>query len=318
MSVVLVAYLATLAMHAAFVGYVVVGTAYVLVQAVRRADDPLAATILSRLPFMLGCGITAGVAPLLFLQLLYQRRFYTANLLMGPRWILIVPALIVGFYGLYLAKHSARRRGLVLGVALTCFAFVAYAWSEQHALMQDDAAWTAMYAAGERVYVAAEIPLRFALFMGGMAALFAAIAAWTIEPHRPSAALPLLRRRLAVIALAGRAVSVMAALAFDFAPAGAALGLGAALAVDVTGWLIVLVRPADPRGLWIATGGGAATLVAAVIVRELPRLALVEPEGPLAAGAGGGVVFVVAVALGVAAIAWVIRTVRSAAPDDTA
>ena len=308
MSVVLVAYLATLALHAGFVGYVVVGTAYVLVQAVRRADDPLATMVLSRLPFMLGCGITAGVAPLLFLQLLYQRRFYTANLLMGPRWILIVPALIVGFYGLYLAKHTARRRGLVLGAAVICFAFVAYAWSEQHALMQADGAWEAMYAAGQRVYVAAEIPLRFALFAGGMAALFAGIAAWSTP----------LRRRLAVIALAGRGASVAAALALGFAPAGSALGLGAAVAVDVIGWLLVLRRPADGRGLWIATGGGVATLVAAVIVRELPRLALVEPEGPLSAGAGGAVVFVVAVAIGAAAIAWVVRTVRGAPPDEPA
>src|SRR5262245_4673257 len=64
---VLALYVATLALHAVFIGYVVAGTAYAVVQALRRADDPLAATVRDRLPFMLGCGITAGVAPLLFI-----------------------------------------------------------------------------------------------------------------------------------------------------------------------------------------------------------------------------------------------------------
>ncbi len=304
MSILVVAYLATLALHAGLVGYVLAGTAYALVQAVRRADDPLAEQVRGRLPFMLGCGITAGVAPLLFLQLLYQRRFYTANLLMGPRWIAIVPALIAGFYGLYLAKSTsrARWRTAALAVGVACFAFVAYAWSEQHALMMDDAAWQAMYAAGDRVYVAAEVPLRFALFAGAMATLFAMIAAWSTR----------LRRRLAAIALAGRAVSIAAALALGWTSPGWAYALAGAVAVDVVGWLAVVRRPDDTRGLWIATIGGVAALAAAVIVRELPRLASIEPEGPLSSGGGGGALFVVAAVVGVAAIAWIVRTVRAA------
>ncbi len=63
---VLLLYLATLALHAVFVSYVLAGTAYALV-----CRDALAATVRDRLPFMLGCGITAGVAPLLFVQLLH-------------------------------------------------------------------------------------------------------------------------------------------------------------------------------------------------------------------------------------------------------
>src|SRR6476619_5547477 len=99
-------YLLTWALHAVFVGYVVIGSGYALV----RPATALGAQVRDRLPFMLGCGITAGVAPLLFIQLLYQRKFYTTNLLLGPRWGAVVPALIVGFYALYLAKASAQLR----------------------------------------------------------------------------------------------------------------------------------------------------------------------------------------------------------------
>ena len=312
MTLLLVAYLATLALHAGFVAYVVGGTAYALVQAVRRADDPLAAQVRDRLPFMLGCGITAGVAPLLFLQLLYQRRFYTANLLMGPRWMAVIPALIVGFYGLYLAKQTARPRWrtAALAVGVACFAFVAYAWSEQHELMQADAAWQQMYAAGQRVFVSSDVPLRFALFAGAMATLFAAVAARSTP----------LRRRLAVIALGGRALSIAAAVALV---AGGSVSIAVrtvwshvllvAVVADVAGWLAVVRRP-DGYGLELATAGGVLALAAAVIVRELPRIDSIEPEGPLSSGAGGGVLFVVAAVLGIAAIAWIVRTVRGAAP----
>ena len=64
---------------------------------------------------MLGLAITAGVAPLLFLQVLYRRQFYTANLLLFNRFMLLLPALIVAYYMLYLIKSQALAgRGPVL------------------------------------------------------------------------------------------------------------------------------------------------------------------------------------------------------------
>jgi hypothetical protein len=73
------------------------------------------------LPFMLGLGITAGVAPLLFLQLLYQHRFYSANLILGPRWGAVVPALITGFYALYLVKATTRPCSGTRAVTAICW-----------------------------------------------------------------------------------------------------------------------------------------------------------------------------------------------------
>ena len=66
-------YLLTFALHAVFVSYVAAGTVYALMAALRGSADPIAARTRDWLPFMLGAGITAGVGPLLFLQLLYQR-----------------------------------------------------------------------------------------------------------------------------------------------------------------------------------------------------------------------------------------------------
>jgi hypothetical protein len=298
---VLVLYVATLALHAVFVAYVVAGSAFVLV---RRAD-PIAATVRDRLPFMLGCGITAGVAPLLFVQLLHQRRFYTANLLLGPRWMAVVPALIVGFYALYLAKAEKWPRA-ALGVALACFAFVAWSWSELHELMQADPEWAAFYAAGHRVFTAATIAPRFVTVLGAMATLFATVAAWSTDEAG--------RRRLALIAVSGRAVSIAGAVwlwraGFTVEGPGRAWFaiLAGATAIDVGAWLAVW-RSASDRVLAVATAAGTAVLIAAVVVREAPRVASIELH---ADSSGGAVVFAIALIAGTAAIAWVVRLIRS-------
>ncbi len=308
-------YLLTFALHAVFVSYVLAGSGYALVLSLRKTDDPIAERVRDRLPFMLGCGITAGVAPLLFLQLLYQRRFYTANLLMGPRWGAVVPALIVGFYALYLAKAktSLRVRRLALAIATVCFLFVAWSWTELDQLMQAEPAWRAMYAAGQRLYGDAAIVPRLLLWLGAMLSLFAIVASWWASGDE--------RRRLAMIGLAGRAISAAAALllvAAGGARQGSAHGwlylLSVALVVEAVGWVWMLRAP-DGSGLSVVTGAGAAALICATVVREAPRLALLEPARPEASGASGFAVFALTLALGVGAIVWVWRAISRAAPE---
>jgi hypothetical protein len=307
----LVLYLLTFALHAVFVSYVLAGTGYALVQAIRGSDDVIAERVRDRLPFMLGCGITAGVAPLLFIQLLYQRRFYTANLLMGPRWGAVVPALIAGFYALYLAKAatSIRWRRAALAGGLTCFAFVAWSWTELHLLMQADPAWRAMYAAGERIYGNADVWPRLLLWLGAMLTLFATVAAsWASGTDR---------RRLAALALIGRVVSSAAAgwlvargAATDAAAHGWLYILAGALAAEAIGWLWTWRTPDGP-GLTLATAAGTAALLSATVLREAPRLAWLEPPRPSALEASGFPVFALTLLLGIAAIVWIVRTIRT-------
>lgn len=308
-------YLLTFALHAVFVSYVLAGTGYALVQSLRKVEDPIAERVRDRLPFMLGCGITAGVAPLLFLQLLYQRRFYTANLLMGPRWGAVVPALIVGFYALYLAKAktSVRVRRLALAAGTLCFLFVAWSWTELDQLMQAEPAWRAMYAAGQRLYGEAAIYPRLLLWLGAMLTLFAIVAAhWSTGAER---------RRLAVFGLAGRAISLGAAGLLVLA-GGALEGnahgwlylLVAALAIEMGAWIAMLRAP-DGAALAVVTAAGTAALVCATVVREAPRLALLEPVRAEAAGASGFAVFAVTLVLGVAVIAWIWRAISRAASE---
>ena len=305
----LVLYLASFALHAVFVGYVAAGTVYALVAAIRRSADPVAAQVRDWLPFMLGAGITAGVGPLLFIQLLYQRRFYTANLLMGPRWGAVVPALIIGFYALYLAKASERWRRLALGTGALCFGFVAWSWTELHQVMLEDRTWRAMYASGARFHLELAVVPRLAIWLGAMLALFATVAAWSAAPAG--------RRRLSGLGLAGLIISGLTAagtivVSRDFDPAhGWTYVLALAAIAAAVGWGFAARRP-DGRGRSLATAATAAALVAGAVVREAPRLALIERSRATADHTGGLVVFAVTLVIGVATIAWIVRTVRRA------
>lgn len=99
--------LLTLLLHLLFMNLVLGGNILALalnVAAVvgRRSANPMANIIYQTTPAALSMAITMGVAPLLFLQVLYAPFFYTANLLLGFAWFSMVVVLLAGFYLTYL------------------------------------------------------------------------------------------------------------------------------------------------------------------------------------------------------------------------
>ncbi len=121
-----------------------------------------------------------------------------------------------------------------------------------------------------------------------------------------------------MIALAGRAASGVAVAVLALTGStliGAAHGWAylmlVALGVELGGWLAT-VRSPDGRGLTVVTAAGTAALLAGTVVREAPRLALLEAPRVAAAHASGLWVFALTLAVGVLAIAWIVRSVRRA------
>ena len=164
------------------------------------------------------------------------------------------------------------------------------------------------YAAGKRVFLAGSIAPRFVIFAGAMATTFAMVAAWSAGDRD--------RKRLAVVALGSRIASIAGAVWLwqaGFSVDGPAFAwfvvLVVAVAIELAAWLLMLRAPRE-RWLALATGAGTGAIVTAVIVRETPRVALIEPTHALAANAGGVFVFAFSLLAGIAAIAYVIRLAR--------
>jgi len=98
-----------------------------------RADGPaglLAGRMVRVNTYAISLTITTGVAPLLFLQVLYQRFFYSGTILLGWIWFAIIALLIGGYYATYLYKFRGAPAvgsggGLWLGASAIAFLAIA-------------------------------------------------------------------------------------------------------------------------------------------------------------------------------------------------
>jgi hypothetical protein len=107
-----VLYLVTLALHLALVSFPLGGTVLLCLFEIFRAEEitHLRDVISEQLAIALGLAITAGVAPLLFLELVHPHAFAHAGAILGPwRPLLILPAAFA-FYLAYLQGTATFRR----------------------------------------------------------------------------------------------------------------------------------------------------------------------------------------------------------------
>lgn len=87
-------------------------------------------TMTRLLPTLMATTITLGVAPLLFVQVIYGRFFYSATVIQGWNWFLLIPVLICVYYLLYLAamrkNMSDKTKRELHVVALIGLVYVSY------------------------------------------------------------------------------------------------------------------------------------------------------------------------------------------------
>jgi hypothetical protein len=312
----LTAYVVTLALHVVFMNYVLGGSACVAAAALGRGSWKPIGVLKDWLPVVLSGAITAGVAPLLFVQVLYKQSFYTANLLLFHRWMLIVPVLIVGFYAFYLMKSGwlGRRPGWVQGVVtalpFTCIAFVGYSWTENHLLSgRGPAFWAEFYAGDRPVYSEPQLVPRLLVWAFGSVPTTAVLLGWQVWYrgwHEEAV-------RVSWLALAGFGLTGLAAVTYALVageavrafvgPMGLPYFVAACtgLVVQAGAWLVIARRKRfDAPALAAASVGLGLTILGMTVCREAVRLETIGWEGfeklvPVhraAAAKGGLVVFV--------------------------
>lgn len=335
----------TLVSHVVFMNYVLAGTGVLVVRQLRGktgTDDAIADLLRDWLPFALSAAITAGIAPLLFIQILYKKAFYTANLLLFHRWMLILPALIVGFYLLYaqktaFVKERPRLQLLVPMGALACFLFTALSWTENYLLARNEAAWAPMYASKAMIYENREIVPRMLLWTLGALPTLAALLGWQLHRRERAGKLGDAEafRRVARIGLGGLVVAGACAAGYAMlvGPEARAHAVGPmarpwfvaaaiGIVVEAVGF-VGLYRAAAGRGKWlgIASAGLFLVILGTTVVREVLRITAVDfvalyPEHARAAEVSGRWLFLGFFLVNAVLATWAIRTAltRAARP----
>ena len=353
----LVLYVLTLVVHVFLMAYVLAGSLWLVwatvfpgTDLIPRTKQPIARLLRDWMPFALSGAITAGVAPLLFVQILYRQQFYTANLLLGWRWMVVIPVLVAAFYLLYVVKSETVSRwrlgvrlGLSFGIA-ACFLFVAFCWTANHLLSLSSSAWPEAYRAGDAVRSPLALGLRLMTWVAGAFPTMSILTSWQLYGMRSRAAawdtsideakwdvlFQSESRRLARASIAGIAVAFASALGYwmTLEPAirtpltGHAgmpwlIALIAGGLLQVVGWSIQLRRTCFCNHWRIAlTTSLLTTLLAGASLREIIRLSQanldqVALSTKSAAQIGGFGLFLLFTVVNTVLIAWCIHMVRS-------
>jgi len=317
------------ALHFPCAAYVLAGAGTVAFEELTGVRTRAGAALRDWLPFALGATITTGVAPLVFVQVLYPESFYSANLLLRAHWAAVVPLLVALFYLLYAikgARFAARGRAARAALTLGVFAgFVAVAglWTGNHVLsLAGPQAWVERYGASPLAALPSGIAPRLVLWLAVAPPFAAAIVAWQRDGATDARARAEWRA-MAAVAGAGLLVAMVVAALLAREHAGAlarARGLPllfpAGALVQALAWVAVArsarAGPAARRALALGLAPAVLGLAAAREALRLDALAdaeLLAAHRRVATGAGAAIFVVLFLVCG-ALIAWCVRTVR--------
>jgi hypothetical protein len=143
----------TLIIHLLLMNIVVGGCIIAFFSRLKASDQPLTESLhgsfVKKIPSVLALTITFGVAPLLFIQVLYGHFIYSSSILMAVYWLLVVPLLIIAYYGIYIhARKYVSSRGLsiaALGVSSVILIYIMITYVNNMTLMLQPEKWKAYF-----------------------------------------------------------------------------------------------------------------------------------------------------------------------------
>jgi hypothetical protein len=142
----------TLMLHLLAINIVLGGSLLALFSRLKgdNSTSSLTGVFAGKVPSTIAIAVTLGVAPLLFVQVLYGHFFYTSSVLMARYWIAVIPAVIIAYYAAYVtARKHGKTKALATGsLAVTCLAllYVAFTFQNNISLMLQPAEWSRYFA----------------------------------------------------------------------------------------------------------------------------------------------------------------------------
>ena len=188
--------LATFFLHIVAMNFVLGGGVLALVSKWRSRNreggERIYLDVAKKLPVLLPAAITLGIAPLLFVQVLYGQFFYTSSILMAWPWFLVLVLLTTAYYGFYYVSYRGGRQvgragGVMLFSVILVF-LIGFLFGNNLTLSQTPARWAGKYFANPagwnlNLTEPTLIPrfLHFvvaAVAVGGILLVFLALANW--------------------------------------------------------------------------------------------------------------------------------------------
>lgn len=145
----------TFVLHLVAMNFVLGGSIIAVAARFREGGNSrrLAHWIGKLMPSAVATAVTFGVAPLLFVQALYGRLFFSSSVLMGWSWFAVVPILIVAYYGTYFLSLRGEKLGRTWDIAAFVaflFVVVAFIYSNNMSMMLRPANFFGRYIADPR------------------------------------------------------------------------------------------------------------------------------------------------------------------------
>lgn len=111
-----------------------------------RAHRELSHELAKALPFLVAFTVNLGVAPLLFVNVIYGHLLYSSTVLMGLYWLAVIPLLIIAYYLAYIYDFSFKKLGnlamFVLLLVLVLLLFVGFIFSNNMTMMIAPTSWS--------------------------------------------------------------------------------------------------------------------------------------------------------------------------------
>jgi len=158
-----------------------------------RAHRELSHELAKALPFLVAFTVNLGVAPLLFVNVIYGHLLYSSTVLMGLFWLAVIPIMILAYYMIYIYDFGFKKLGnlamFLLLAALVLLMTVGFIFSNNMTMMISPASWTRWFAtAGGTLLNLADPTLlsRYLHMMTGSLAvggLFVALYSRTVLKH---------------------------------------------------------------------------------------------------------------------------------------
>jgi len=118
--------------------------------------------IASHLPFTIAFTINFGIAPFLFLQVLYGHLIYSSSILMAVYWLSVIGILILAYYSAYIYDFKytalAEKRIFFIGFTVIALLWIAFVFTNNMTFMLTPEKWQVYFKSQSGMWLNAKEP----------------------------------------------------------------------------------------------------------------------------------------------------------------